>query len=176
MKKTILETARLCLREFNIEDSNFILKLVNSPEWLRFIGDKKVKTNEDAKNYLQKGPIKSYKENGYGLWLVQLKNTNESIGMCGLVNRETLEDIDIGFAILPNYMGKGYGFEVANATMNYAKQTLKIPKVVAITNADNIVSIKLLQKIGLSFERTLKLSDRDTVSLFSPSADSADKK
>ncbi|GAA4271368.1 GNAT family N-acetyltransferase [Aquimarina gracilis] len=169
MGTIILETERLCLREFHVEDADFILKLVNSPNWIKFIGDKGVKTIEDAISYLVDGPIKSYKENGFGLWLVQLRDSKVPIGMCGLVNREILEDVDIGFALLPDYMNKGYGFESANAVMNYAKNVLKISRIVAITDEDNTSSIKLLQKLGLSLEKKLVLSDADSVFLFSPS-------
>ena len=167
-KREILETNRLSLREFDLNDSEFIINLVNSPNWLEFIGDKNVKTTEDAINYLENGPIKSYKENGFGLWLVQLKDSNIPIGMCGLVNRETLKNIDIGFAMLPDYSGLGYGFEIANATMNYAKNSLGLDKIIAITDSNNIASINLLNKIGLYFEKTLKLSENDSVLVFSP--------
>lgn len=165
----ILETQRLSLREFNPNDSSFILKLVNSPDWLKYIGDKGVKTNEGAVNYLINGPIKSYQENGFGLWLVQLKDTNVPIGMCGLLKREMLENVDIGFAMLPAYMKMGYGYEIASATMTYAKDTLNFEKIIAITDAKNQASIQLLNKIGLTFEKTLKLSDSDHVLIFSPS-------
>lgn len=174
-KGKILETPRLSLREFDLNDSDFILKLVNSPNWLEFIGDKGVKTVEDAKEYLESGPIKSYRENGYGLWLVQLKDTNIPIGMCGLVNRETLENIDIGFAMLPDYSKLGYGLEIANATMFYVKYNLKINKVIAITDANNIASIRLLTKIGLNFEKTLKFSENDRVLVFSSTQNGKDK-
>ncbi|WP_103068774.1 GNAT family N-acetyltransferase [Aquimarina sediminis] len=165
--KTILETERLSLREFNLEDSEFILKLVNSPKWLEFIGDRNVTTKEEARAFLKNGAIKSYSENGFGFWMVQLKNDKLPIGMCGLVKRETLDDIDIGFAMLPQYLGLGYGYEIANATMNYAKNILKIDKILGITDTNNIASINLLNKIGLRFVKTLKLSENDTVLLFS---------
>lgn len=165
---TILETQRLSLREFNLNDSEFIINLVNSPKWLEFIGDKGVKTAEDAINYLENGPIKSYKENGFGLWLVQLKGSNIPIGMCGLVNRETLNNVDIGFAILPDYLGLGYGFEITSATMSYAKNNLKLDKIIAITDSNNIASIKLLNKIDFYFEKTLNLTENDSVLVFSP--------
>ncbi|TRX59451.1 GNAT family N-acetyltransferase [Fulvivirga sp. M361] len=174
--KTILETERLSLREFEISDADFILKLVNTPDWLKFIGDKGVKSVDSAENYLKNGPIKSYKEHGYGLWLVQLKDPGTPIGMCGLVNRATLENIDIGFAMLPEYSGLGYGFEMANATLTYAKNSLGIHKVVAITDPNNIASIKLLNKIGLHFEKTLNLSENDSVLLFSPLSNTKDRK
>ncbi|PKV51151.1 RimJ/RimL family protein N-acetyltransferase [Aquimarina sp. MAR_2010_214] len=174
--KNILETERLSLREFNLEDADFVLKLVNSPKWIEFIGDRNVRTLAEAKEFLENNLIKSYKENEFGLWVVVLKETSASIGMCGLVNRDTLEDIDIGFAMLPEYLGLGYGYEIANATMNYAKNTLHLDKIVGITNPNNIASIKLLNKIGLRFEKTMKLSDKDTVLFFSTPTDNKEEK
>ncbi len=164
----ILETERLVLREFSIDDAEFILTLLNTPGWLEYIGDKNVRTPEDAVNYLENVPIKSYKENGFGLWLTFLKNNSTPIGMCGLIKRETLDDIDIGFALLPEYSKSGYAYEIALATINYAKHVLRIDKVVAITDSNNVPSIKLLNKLGLQFEKTLMLSENDTVLLFSP--------
>lgn len=152
-----------------MDDAEFILTLLNTPGWLQYIGDKNVRTIEEAVNYLENGPIKSYKENGFGLWLTLLKNSGTPIGMCGLLNRESLEDIDIGFALLPEHSNLGYGYEIAHATLNYANQVLRIDKIVAITDSNNIPSIKLLNKLGLKFEKKLKLSENDTVLLFSPS-------
>lgn len=167
MRKVILTTKRLVLREFSLSDQEFILELVNTPDWIKFIGDKKVYSLEDAKNYLEKGPINSYNENGYGLWLAQLKDTGVPIGTCGLISRETLTDVDIGFALLPKYYNLGYGFEIADATLKHAKSTLKLKKIVAITDPVNHTSIKLLEKIGLHFEKDMELSDGDKVLLFS---------
>lgn len=162
----ILQTQRLLLRQFNLQDADFILQLLNTPNWLKFIGDKGVRTREDAIEYLENGPIKSYNENGFGLWLVALKETDTPIGMCGLVNRESLQDIDIGFAFLPEFMHLGYGYEIASATLKYGKEVLDLSKIVAITDPKNIASIKLLTKIGLSFKKTLALSDTDSVALY----------
>lgn len=147
--KPILETERLRLRELTLHDTGFIIELLNSPGWIRFIGDRNVKTEEQAVNYLQNGPLKSYLENGYGLYLVEKKDDQRAIGMCGILKRDTLEHPDIGFAFLPDFQGKGYGFEVAQATLRYAIDILGIPKVYAITLPDNIKSIRLLEKIGL---------------------------
>jgi len=164
----ILETERLVLQEFSIDDAEFILSLLNTPGWLKYIGDKNVRSVEYAVDYLEEGPIKSYKENGFGLWLTLLKNNNTPIGMCGLIKRESLDNIDIGFALLPEYSKLGYGYEIAQATINYAKHDLGIDKVVAITDSNNVPSIKLLNKLGLQFEKKLKLSENDIVLLFSP--------
>lgn len=165
--KTILKTKRLILREFTVSDQKFILELINTPDWIKYIGDKKVHSLDDAKEYLENGPIKSYKENGYGLWLVQLKDTGAPIGMCGLINRDTLTDVDIGFALLPKYYNLGYAYEIAEATLKHGKNTLNLKKIVAITDPVNKSSIKLLEKIGLQFEKNLELSGCDKVLLFS---------
>lgn len=164
----ILETDRLILREFNTADAAFILILLNNPSWLQFIGDRDVKSLKDAIHYLKNGPLKSYHENGFGLFMVEIKDSRIPIGMCGLIKRETLDDVDIGFALLPEYTGTGYAFEIASATMEHAKQSLGLEKVVAITTPENLHSISLLQKLGLKFEKMVRLSENeDALMLFS---------
>jgi len=157
--KYILETDRLRLREFNLGDTEFIIKLLNSPGWLQFIGNRNVETVQQAKNYLENGPMKSYSENGYGLSLVEKKDEKKAIGMCGIIKRENLDDPDIGFAFLPNFAGNGFAYEIADATMVYAKDELNISKIAAITVADNVKSIRLLEKIGLSFIKIFSFPD-----------------
>jgi RimJ/RimL family protein N-acetyltransferase len=165
---SIFETERLILREFNIHDSKFIIELLNSPGWLKFIGDRNIKTEEDARVYLQNGPLKSYEINGYGLSLVVLKGTQTPIGMCGIINRSDLDHPDIGFAFLPEFTGKGYAYEIANATMIHAKDVLKIPTILGITVAYNKSSIALLNKIGLKFKHTFFMpDDKEELMLFS---------
>ena len=167
INRTILETERLTLKELSISDAEFILKLLNTPTWLKFIGDKNVHNIQDAEDYLTNGPIASYKENGFGLWLVSLKESGEPIGMCGLIKRDYLYYVDIGFALMPEYEGLGYGFEMARATMSYSRKILRIDKVVAITDENNEASIKLLNKIGLKFEKTVEAPQADVVCLYS---------
>jgi RimJ/RimL family protein N-acetyltransferase len=166
--KYILETSRLLLREFTIHDSGFILELLNSEGWLQYIGDRHVKTEEQAIDYLEKGPIRSYRENGFGLWLVENKNDRTALGMCGILDRGTLGSPDIGFAFLPEFCGKGYAYEIASETLAYAKNILKIPKVAAITVPANERSIRLLTRLGLKFIKTLRLShDKEKLNLYS---------
>lgn len=148
----ILETERLVLRPFTIGDAPFALTLLNEPSFLRYIGDKKVRTLEDARQYLLNGPIASYERNGFGLNLVELKDSQTSIGMCGLLKREELPDPDIGFAFLPDFWNKGFAFEAASAVMNDARERLKLSRILAIVNPDNYASIKLLERLGLKFE------------------------
>ena len=159
--KKILETERLRLREFDLDDGEFIVELLNSPGWIKFIGNKNVKTREDAKKYLENGPLKSYRENGFGLSMVELKFIGVPIGMCGLIKRNTLDDVDIGFAMLPEFAGTGYGSEIASATLEHGRKEHGLKRVVAITVRHNKASIALLEKIGLKFERIVDQPDED---------------
>jgi RimJ/RimL family protein N-acetyltransferase len=154
----VLETERLILRWLATEDAEFILGLLNEPSWLQFIGDKGVRTIEDARAYILKGPVDMYSRLGFGLYLVELREEGLSIGMCGLIKRDTLEDVDIGFAFLPAYWGNGYAYEAAAAVMTYGEKVLGLNRIVAITSLDNDRSAKLLEKLGLRFEKMLKLS------------------
>ena len=163
-----LETERLTLRHLSPEtDAEFILRLLNQPSFLQYIGDKGVRTLEDARNYVRHGPIKSYAENDFGLYKVELKDSREPIGICGLIKRDTLPDADIGFAFLPEYWNKGYAHESAAAVVRYARDVLNLDRILAITSPDNEPSARLLGKIGLRFDRLIKLSaDADEVKLF----------
>ncbi len=164
---TIIETERLVIRRLSIDDAEFILDLLNQPSFLRYIGDKQVRNSADAIRYIETGPIASYERFGFGLYLVELKESGESIGICGLLKRDSLPDVDVGFAFLPSYWAHGYAFESAAAVMNYGREVLALRRIVAITSPDNESSIRLLEKIGLRFERMIKLaSDQPEVRLF----------
>jgi RimJ/RimL family protein N-acetyltransferase len=153
---SILETDRLRLRELYIEDASFILELLNQPSFLRFIGDRGVRTIADAEAYILNGPVKSYERLGFGLWMVEVKSELTSIGMCGLIKRDGLEDVDIGYALLPQYWSKGYATEAAAAVLDYGRNILKLDRILAIVTPDNDRSIHVLEKIGLKFERTMR--------------------
>jgi RimJ/RimL family protein N-acetyltransferase len=153
----VFETDRLALSHLSADDAAFIFELLNTPGWLQFIGDRGIKTLQDAEQYILNGPVKSYENNGFGLLAVRLKDSLEAIGICGLIKRAGLDDIDIGFAFLPAYNGKGYAAEAAHATLEYGFTTLGLNRIVAITNEDNIHSIRLLKKIGMQYERKILL-------------------
>jgi RimJ/RimL family protein N-acetyltransferase len=157
----ILETERLILRQFTLDDSGFIVALLNSPGWLQFIGDRHVKSHADAEKYLTNGPMKSYAMNGFGLSMVQRKEDGKPVGMCGIIRRDNLEWPDIGFAFLPGYSGKGYALEIAKATLLYAQTMLGLPKICAITMKDNVRSIGLLEKLGLQFVQTFRFENTE---------------
>lgn len=152
----ILETPRLGLRRLVPEDAPFILELVNEPAWLRFIGDKKVRNLEDARNYIRNGPMDMYARLGFGLYLVTLKSGTR-IGLCGLLKREALPDVDLGFALLGRFRGCGYARESAAAMLEYGQHTLGLQRIVAITLPDNLRSIKLLESLGFDYQRMLTL-------------------
>ena len=163
----VLETERLILRWLSADDAAFILELVNDPGWLRFIGDRGVRTLADARDYILNGPVAMYHRMGFGLYMVQLRQSATPIGMCGLIKRPNLEDVDIGFAFLPAFGGQGYAYESASAVMAYAQNALGLNRVVAIVDPDNQRSISLLKKLGLNFVDLLRLSeDQPEVMLF----------
>jgi RimJ/RimL family protein N-acetyltransferase len=145
----ILKTDRLVLRQFTVTDTKFIVELVNTPGWIEFIGDRGIKTDEQAKDYLLNGPLKSYELNGFGLYMVELKNKKLPVGMCGIIKRDSLKNPDIGFAFLPAFNGKGLALEIVKATLEYARDNLKLPLIYAITLPQNTRSIKVLEKIGM---------------------------
>jgi RimJ/RimL family protein N-acetyltransferase len=155
----ILETERLRLREFTLDDTAFIIELLNTPGWLEFIGKRNVRTEGQAVSYLLNGPLTSYRVNDYGLWMVENKETKEPMGMCGIINRENLDTPDIGFAFLPQFEGKGYAYEIASATLKYALQVVGIPHISAITLPKNSKSIKLLEKLGLKYIKSFSFPD-----------------
>jgi len=157
----IIETPRLHMRELTIEDADFVFKLVNEPSFLENIGDKGVRNLEDARQFILEGPWTSHRERGYGEFLVELKEGGDPIGICGLLYRECLDVSDIGCAFLPQYWRRGYAYEAACAVMEYGRSTLGIDKIVGLASEENLASIKMLEKLGMSFERTVKMSDDD---------------
>ena len=152
---TVLETERLSLRKLTVDDAEFILALLNEPSFLRYIGDKKVRNLEDARQYILNGPVASYERHGFGLNCVELRESHTPIGMCGLLKREELPDPDIGFALLPDFWNKGFAFEAAEAVLKDARN---LPRILAITSLDNEASINLLQRLGFRFERVVQMT------------------
>lgn len=168
---TILETERLTVRRLTLNDSSFILDLLNTPGWLAHIGDRDVHTLEQADTYLQNGPLASYAVNRFGLWAVQRKGTETPIGLCGLIRRDTLDHPDLGYAFLPRYMGQGYAREAAEAVLAFARDTLHLPTILAITTPTNTRSINVLEKTGFIFvETTIPANGGESLRLFSYSS------
>jgi RimJ/RimL family protein N-acetyltransferase len=168
----VLETERLNLRRLSIDDAGFILQLLNEPSFIRNIGDKGVRDVADARQYVLNGPVASYRRYGFGLYAVELKESGQPIGICGLVKREALADVDIGFAFLPDYWSKGYAVESAAAVKAYGLEALGLKRLVAITNPENEGSMRVLEKIGLKYQRQVQLSeDGPWIRLYASDAD-----
>jgi ribosomal-protein-alanine N-acetyltransferase len=168
LRAIVIETKRLMLRQLELGDAGFILELLNEDAFLRYIGDKGVRNLSDAREYIDNGPIDSYERYGFGLYAACLRDTTP-VGICGLVKRDGLDDADIGFAFLSRHCSKGYGVESASAVLAHARQELRLQRVVAITAPDNAASIAVLEKIGLRFERMIRLSGQGPeLKLFGP--------
>jgi RimJ/RimL family protein N-acetyltransferase len=157
----IIRTERLEMIPFQESDTDFVIELLNSESWLKYIGDRNVRTTEDALSYLLKGPMLVYPEQGFGMYKVLLNDSLVPVGMCGLLKRKELPFPDIGFAFLPDYEGKGYAYEAASATLSMASTQLEISTVLAITVHYNIRSRNLLEKLGLHFQKTFRMSGDD---------------
>lgn len=150
-----LTSQRLALRPFDEGDAAFILELVNDADWLRFIGNKQVQSLDDARRYLRDGPIAMHSRHGHGLCCVERRSDGQPIGMCGLIKRDTLDDVDLGFAFLPCGRGQGYAREAAAAMLAHGFGRLALPRIVAITDLDNAASARVLEAVGMRFERLL---------------------
>lgn len=155
----VLETERLSLRWLTTDDDAFILKLVNEPAWLQFIGERGVRTLADAQRYLVDGPIAMYARCGFGLFAVERKSDGVLLGICGLLKRDTLEDVDLGFAFFEKFWGQGFARESAAAMTAHAERAFSLRRLVAITSPDNHRSIQLLEKLGFTFERLIRLTN-----------------
>jgi len=164
---SMISTQRLFVRPITISDAPFILTLLNEPSFLRYIGDKQVRTVEDARQYILNGPVASYERHGFGLCLMELKESRTPVGMCGILKRDGLPDPDLGFALIPDFWNKGLAFEAATAVLTDARERLKLGRILAITSLDNDASIDLLERLGFKFERVVKLTpESDEVKLF----------
>ena len=161
----VITTERLFIREAQLEDATFFLELLNSPGWLEFIGDRGLNTLEEATKYLQDKVIPDYKTLGFGMFVMVDKSTNKPIGNCGLIQRDYLDHIDIGFAILPEYTKKGYSYEANSAVMEFAKKELGKTTILGITTEKNTASINLLTKLGLLFSHKM-MAPNDKEELF----------
>ena len=163
-----LDTDRLRLRPLTLADADFIVELLNEPSFRRYIGDKGVRDPASACRYLEAGPLASYARFGFGLLCVELRPAGVPIGICGLLKRDTLEDVDVGFAFLPGYWGQGYAREAASAVLAQGRDDFGLKRIVAITSLDNEASIRLLGRLGFHFERVTRLTpDAEEVKLFS---------
>jgi len=170
----VFETGRLVLRRLTVDDSPFILRLLNEPSFLQHIGDRGVRSLADAKQYILSGPISSYERHGFGLFLVELKDGGDPIGICGLLKRDALDDVDVGFAFVPESWSKGYAYESVVGALAYARDAHHLKRIVAITSPENAASINLLVKLGFDFDRMVLMpGEKAEAKLFARNLDNA---
>ena len=162
----VIRTDRLTLRRFTLSDAEFILRLVNDPSWLRFIGDKNVHNLDDARRYLREGPLDMYERCGFGMYRVDERDRGTTVGMCGLIKRDTLPDADVGYAFLPEFRGQGYAYEAAAAVLEHGNRVFGLKRILAIVSPDNAGSIRVLEKAGMKFERQQEFRPGDPVKVF----------
>ncbi len=163
----ILETKRLFIRRLVREDAEFILRLLNEPSWLEFIGDKNVYSLNDAKKYIELAPMAMYERYGFGLFLVCAKETSAPMGLCGLMKRDNLDNADLGYAFLPEFWHNGFALEAVESVIDYAKNTHQLSRILALSKSSNAASIKLLNKVGFLFDRDLKLlEDEENLQIY----------
>lgn len=165
---SVLETPRLAMRRLVASDAPFMLGLLNDPAWIRHIGDRGVRTVEGAREYLETRIISMYERLGFGLWMVEHRLEGRPMGICGLVKRDTLPDVDLGFAFMPQYRGLGYAYESALAVREHAMGALGLPRLLAITSPVNFDSARLLGRLGFALESEMPWAgdEKDVVSVY----------
>ncbi len=166
----ILRTSRLYLSKINKKDAPFLYQLMNDPDWILNIGDRQINKLEDAEKFIANRFIKSYKKNGFGFYILRLIDDDNPIGICGLIKRDGLDHVDIGYALMPKFRGNGYAFEATKVVYAYGVNHFKLDKIVAIVNPGNKKSEQILEKLGLQFEKMITLpNETKEIQLFSPS-------
>jgi RimJ/RimL family protein N-acetyltransferase len=156
-----METARLTLREIELDDAPFIHELMNEPPWIQFIGDRGIRTPADARTFITDRLRPSYARDGFGFWLTSLSSDRTPLGICGLIQRPALEYVDIGFALCERYWGQGYAREASEAVIDFARERSGLKTLAALVNPDNARSAKLLESLDFRFERMVRLPDED---------------
>ena len=164
----VCETPRLLIRRLDATDAPFILRLLNEPSFLENIGDRGVRSLDDARTYLAKGPFSSYEQHGFGLFHVSLKASGETIGMCGLLKRDWLDAPDVGFAFLPEFWLKGYAYESSMGVIEWGRRAFGITRVIGIVKPGNAGSIRVLEKLGMTFTRSVTSPEGQVSSLYVP--------
>lgn len=154
---TIATTERLAIRRLTLDDASFILTLLNDPAWQRYIGDMQVDSLKAARRYLQQGPLNMYEKVGFGMFAVTLKHNHQPVGLCGLVKRDALDDVDMGYALLAEFRRQGYAREAAVAILDYARDAHALARVAAITLPDNATSVALLEELGFVYSRAVNM-------------------
>jgi [ribosomal protein S5]-alanine N-acetyltransferase len=154
----VLETERLILRRLTPDDAEFVLRLLTDPAFLRFIGDRGVRTVDDARAYIERGPGASYARHGFGVYAATLRD-GTPVGNCGLLKRDALDDVDLGYSLLPEFRGRGYATEAAAALVEHARRDFGMRRLAAIVDPENVPSVRVLRAVGMTFERRIRLAE-----------------
>jgi RimJ/RimL family protein N-acetyltransferase len=162
--KIICQTERLRLREYTVNDTRLLLKTFNEPDFIKFVGDKHIRSHNDALKRLQEVEFQCYQRDGFGSWLLELKSSGKAIGSCGVFRRETGADVELGYALCSEFYGQGFGQEAAQAVVSWVKKHLDCDKIIATTSLDHLASIRLLQKIGFVFQKNTAIEGYDGLS------------
>ena len=162
----ITDTPRLLLRALTPEDAAFVLKLTTDAAFITNIGDKGLRNEDDARRFIEEGPWTAQQKPGYGQFAIELKPSGVPAGVCGLLFRENLDVTDVGFALLAEHRGRGYAFEAAYAVMEYGRSKLHLDEIVGLTSRENVSSIRILEKLGMRFDRLVKMGAKSDVLLY----------
>ncbi|PZD79246.1 GNAT family N-acetyltransferase [Mesonia sp. K7] len=161
------ETERLFLRPTSIEDSQFIFDLLNSPKWIKYIGQRNINSPKEAENYIKVKMIPQLEKMGFSNYTVIRKEDQQKMGTCGLYNRKGIDGVDIGFAFLPDYEKKVYAYEAAFQIKQAAFEDFGLKKLNAITIKENLSSRKLIEKLGLTFVQNIRIpGDEEELMLY----------
>ena len=154
----IAETERLLMRTLELGDAHFYLELLNTPAFIANIGDRQIRSVQAARESIRNGPLAMQAARGHSIYLVELKADRRPIGMSGLIKRDALDDVDLGYAFLPAYFGMGYAYEAALAVLHHARHQIGLARVLAITSPANEASARVLRKLGMRLEKTVQLT------------------
>lgn len=152
-----IETERLLLSRLSLDDAGLMLAIWNDPVFIRFVGDRGIRTFDDARLAMQEGVFRLYAEHGFGPYRMSLKSAGAAVGICGLFRRDGLADTDIGFSTLPQYCGRGYGFEAASAVVEHARIDVRLTRLTALVSPQNVASVRLIEKLGMMFEKMIRI-------------------
>jgi RimJ/RimL family protein N-acetyltransferase len=158
---SVAQTVRLILRELLPSDSQFYCRLLNEPSWLEFIGDRGVRTPEDADRYIRGTIAETYEKLGFGMYLVESRADGRPMGVCGLVRRPSLPGPDFGVALLPEFWRQDYAFEAGTAVLEFAARVMRESRLLAIATPNNVRSIRLLERLGFAFDGVVRLPPSD---------------
>jgi ribosomal-protein-alanine N-acetyltransferase len=166
----LIETERLTMRRITPHDADLMLAVWNDPAFVRYVGDRGIRTIEQAAKAIEEGAMRLFSEHGFGPYRMALKTDDTAVGICGIFAREGMDEPDLGFSVLPEFCKRGFAYESAVAVIRHARVDLKLPRLTAIVSPENAASVGLIEKLGLQFERMIRLpGENSDISLYAVS-------